>query len=383
MIRKAHRPTLVIAGAGMAAARLVEEILRRDPDRFQVRMFAAEPHGTYNRSRLSSVLAGDAGPERLWLNPLHWYEDHGLFVHNGVKADIIDLKNRLVQGGGGKVVEPFDYLVLATGSRPYVPPLEGSRQTGVFVFRTLDDCAAIASYAQNCRRAVVLGGGLLGLETAQALLAHGLEVTVVEKAPRLMAQQLGPPAAALLQRKLSARGLRFVLSAQATTVQGDGKVRGIQLDDGATLETDMLVISCGTCPNVEEARAAGLAVERGIVVDDQLRTSGLDVFAVGECAQHRGQVYDRVDPVYEQAAVLADVLTAVRSAAYQGWRAAAPLQVMGVDLTAAAAKNKVEIMKKAKDGLDVLEDIRPLAAGDRWAEMSEDDKQRAKGSRNI
>ena len=172
----------------MAGAKVVEEVIARQPDRYQIRMFGAEPHGTYNRILLSSVLGGFQDPSRLWLNPLEWYEQHDIFVHSGVMAQTIDRERRVVLGGDGKVEEPYDHLVLATGSRPFVPPMEGSRQRGVFVFRTLEDCSAIAAYARDCRRAVVIGGGLLGLEAARGLLSHGLEVTVVEVAPHLMVQ---------------------------------------------------------------------------------------------------------------------------------------------------------------------------------------------------
>src|SRR4051795_10601993 len=178
MIAPGSRPTLVVVGTGMAGACVVEEVLARAPDHFHIRMFGAEPHGTYNRILLSSVLGGFKDPEQLWLNPLEWYESRRVVVHAGVKVESIDRVNRVVIGAGGKVVEPYDYLVLATGSRPFVPPLEGSNKKGVFVFRTLEDCAAIGSYAQDCDRVVVLGGGLLGLEAARGLLSHDLDVTV-------------------------------------------------------------------------------------------------------------------------------------------------------------------------------------------------------------
>ncbi|HZT81535.1 MAG TPA: FAD-dependent oxidoreductase, partial [Gemmataceae bacterium] len=267
---QARRPTLVVIGTGMAGAKVVEELLARDPDRFQVRMFGAEPHGTYNRILLSHVLGGHQDPARLWLNPLEWYEEHGVFVHAGVKAEAIDRKEQVVTGAGGKVVEPYDALVLATGSRPFVPPLDGADKKGVFVFRTLDDCEKIAGWAQDSDRAVVLGGGLLGLEAARGLLSHGLDVTVVELAPHLMPQQLDASGGALLRRKLEVLGLHFALGTSVTHVLGDGRVTGVRFKDGTTLDAEMVVISCGIRPNVEVAKEAGLAVERAIVVDDQL-----------------------------------------------------------------------------------------------------------------
>ena len=330
----ANRPALVVVGTGMAGAKVVEDVLARAPDHFQIRLFGAEHHGTYNRILLSSVLAGEADPGRLWLNPLDWYEARGVRVHAGVKAEQIDCQNRLIRGAGGKVVEPFDVLVLATGSRPLVPPLEGGNQTGVFVFRTMEDCRNIAAYAETSDRAIVLGGGLLGLEAAKGLLNHGLEVTVVERGPRIMPQQLDATAAQLLQRQLEGMGVRFLLGATASRLLGDGKVRGIACADGLTLEADIVVISCGIRPNVEEAQAAGLYVDRGIVVDDQLRTSEPSIFAVGECAQHRGKLYGLVEPVYEQARVAADIIVDEKSAAaYHGTALTATLKIMGVDLT--------------------------------------------------
>jgi nitrite reductase (NADH) large subunit len=333
MIHALRRPTLVVVGTGMAGAKVVEEVLARAPGRFDIRMFGTEPGGTYNRILLSSVLGGYQDPGKLWLNPLEWYEKHDVFVHSGVKVEAIDRDQGVVVGGGGKVVEPYDYLVLATGSRPFVPPLEGTQQRGVFVFRTLNDCHAIGSYAQECDRAVVLGGGLLGLEAARGLLNHGLEVTVVEVAPHLMAQQLDAVGGLLLRRKLEALGLGVVLDAKAIGLLGDGAVSGVTLADGTVLDADLVVISCGIRANVDEARTAGLEVERGIVVDDQLRTSDPNIFAVGECAQHRGKVYGLVEPVYEQARVVADVLTDAKpQAAYEGSRLATSLKVMGVDV---------------------------------------------------
>ncbi len=331
---QARRLALVVAGTGMAGAKLVEEVLARDAERFSIRMFGAEPHGTYNRILLSSYLGGFAEPSQLWLNPLEWYEKHHIFVHTGVRLETIDRERRVAIGGAGKVEEPYDVLVLATGSRPFVPPLERCDQRGVFVFRTLEDCEAIAAYAQECDRAVVIGGGLLGLEAARGLLSHGLEVTVVEVVPHLMIQQLDPAGAALLKRKLEAMGVRILLETATTQLLGDGCVSGLRFKDGSTLDSDMVVISCGIRPNVDVAKNAALTVERAIVVDDQLRTSDPSIFAVGECAQHRGKLYGFVDPVYEQARVLAGVLTEAKpTAAYQGSRLVTTLRVMGVDLT--------------------------------------------------
>jgi nitrite reductase (NADH) large subunit len=338
---QARRPTVVVVGTGMAGARVVEELLARGPDCFNIRMFGEEPHGTYNRILLSGVLGGFSDPGKLWLNSLDWYRSRGVHVHAGVRAERIDPTARTVTGGGGRVIEPYDYLILATGSRPFVPPIEGTRQPGVFVFRTLEDCAAIGAFAADCDRAVVIGGGLLGLEAARGLLAHDLEVTVVEAAPHLMPQQLDALGADLLRRKMEALGAVVLVQKNIVELIGNGQVSGVRLaspgcqsGEGTVIETDMVVISCGIRPNVAEAKAAGLLVDRAIVVDDQLRSSDPAIFAVGECAQHRGICYGVVEPLYEQAKVLAEVLCDSNPrAAYRGSKLATTLKVMGVELT--------------------------------------------------
>ncbi len=279
------------------------------------------------------MLGGFSDPQQLWLNSLDWYRKHGAHVHAGVRAEHIDPRTRLVSGANSKVVEPYDYLVLATGSRPFVPPIDGTRQQGVFVFRTLEDCAAIGAFARECDRAVVIGGGLLGLEAARGLLSHEVAVTVIEAAPHLMPQQLDPTGADLLRRKMEAMGVEVRLHSNIAGLTGDGRVSGVRFADGSVLEADMVVISCGIRPNVAEAKAAGLLVERGIVVDDQLRTSDANIFAVGECAQHRGVCYGVVEPLYEQARVLAEVLCGGQ-AEYRGSKLATTLKVMGIELTA-------------------------------------------------
>jgi nitrite reductase (NADH) large subunit len=331
------REALVVVGNGMAGVRAVEEVLARAPDRYTITVFGDEPHLGYDRIQLSAVLGGFRDPAGITLRPLQWYEEHGVRLHAGVRAESINLAERVVAGGGrngAMLAEPYDKLILATGSRPFVPPIEGADRKNVFLFRTVDDCAAIAAQARQSKRAIVIGGGLLGLEAARGLVSHGLEVTVVEAAAHLMPQQLDAPAAAILRQKMEAMGVRVLLQKQTTRTLGNGHVEGLQLKDGLSLETDLIVISCGIRPNSELARQAGLEVRRGIVVDDQLRTTAANVFAVGECAEHRGIAYGLVEPLYEQARVLADVITETAPAArYEGSRLASTLKVMGVSLT--------------------------------------------------
>ncbi len=330
-----RRPVLVVVGTGLAGARVIEEVLARAPDRFTIRAFGDEPHGTYNRILLSNVLAGTAAPEDLWLNPLDWYRERGVFVHAGVRVEAIDLQARTVSGGNGRVVEPFDHLILATGSRAVVPDVPGNRLDGTYVFRTIDDCSAIGAAARESDSAVVIGGGLLGLEAAKGLLAHGARVTVVETAAHLMPRQLDPSAGHLLAGRLEAMGIEVRTGVRLSHLQGDedGAVEAVCLEDGTVLETTLVVFACGTRPNAEAARAAGLKVGRGIVVDGRMHASHPNVWAVGECAEHEGECVGLVEPVYEQARVLADAITgADPEARYMGSRPVATLKVMGVSL---------------------------------------------------
>jgi nitrite reductase (NADH) large subunit len=346
----ADRERLVVIGNGMAGARVVEEILQRDAERFTITMFGAEPYGNYNRILLSNVLNGSQKIEETVLNPLAWYESNRITLHAGVKAMLIDRKRRVVVGNalrrgaspygldshdpcGVAIEEPYDKIIVATGSRPFVPPLEGMGKLGTFLFRTLDDCERIAAYAKGCRSAVVVGGGLLGLEAARGLLTHGVEVTVIEALPQLMAAQLDPESAALLKTTIERMGIHVLLAKSSSRVLGEERVTGIQFNDGTTLDTDMVVVSAGIRPITEIAKDSGLAVERGIVCDDQLRTNDPDIFAVGECLQHRGVIYGLVDPIWQQAKTIADVLTGINpQATYLGSKLATKLKVMGVEL---------------------------------------------------
>jgi nitrite reductase (NADH) large subunit len=347
---RTRRESLVVIGNGMAGARAVEEILRRSPDRFTITMFGDEPHGNYNRIQLSTVLGGFTDPDKILLNPLDWYQQNQIRLHAGVRAERIDRRDRVVFGRGKsghngtarqvELAEPYHKLIIATGSRPFVPPLEGREKAGVFVFRTLDDCWQIAEAARRAKRAVVIGGGLLGLEAARGLLSYGVEVTVVEVAPHLMVQQLDPAGGAILQRKMESLGVRVLIGQQAAQILGEETVAGISFQDGTSIEADMVVISCGIRPNAEIAKDSGLAVERAIVVDDQLRSSDEDIFGVGECVQHRGRVYGLVEPLYEQAKVLADLICETNpTARYEGSRLATSLKVMGVELTSIGEVN--------------------------------------------
>lgn len=341
------RQRLVVIGNGMAGARAVEEILARGgAEQFQITMFGSEPYGNYNRIMLSDVLNGNQEPDAIFLNPLGWYEEHQITLYAGIPVIEIDRAAREITAANGLSVQ-YDVLIIATGSHAFVPPMDNLRDNdgefkdGVFVFRTLDDCHKIAARAQQSQRAAVIGGGLLGLEAARGLLTHGCEVHVIQLANYVMNQQLDPTGGAMLGEAMERLGVQIHCNTITSAVLGKQQVSGLQFKDGSTLDCDMLVISAGIKPNTDLAVRSGLAVERGIVVDNQMRSvNDPHVYAVGECAQHNGVVYGLVAPIWEQVRTLADHLTkGKQDAAYYGSKLATKLKVMGVDV---ASMGRVE-----------------------------------------
>jgi nitrite reductase (NADH) large subunit len=338
---------LVVIGNGMAGARALEEILRRGgADLFDVTVFGDEPYGNYNRILLSNVLAGIEDTSEIYLNPLDWYLDNGIDLRSGVRVVRIDRFARMVHAADGTAMH-YDRLVIATGSRSFFPPMDGmwadnkTLTPGVFGFRSLDDCSAMLEYARTATTAVVIGGGLLGLEAARGLQNHGLQVQVVHATPTLMNAQLDDTAGDILRRSVEKLGIGVHTEARTKKVlTREGRTVGVEFADGTSIECDMLVVSAGIRPNVGLAQRAGLTVERAIVVDDQMRSiDDDDVYVVGECAQHRGQVYGLVAPLWEQAVVLADHLTRTDlGSAYTGSRMATKLKVAGVDVASMGIK---------------------------------------------
>ncbi len=338
---------LVVIGNGMAGVRTVEEILSRDgANLFDITIFGNEPYGNYNRILLSNVLAGTDDIDGIFLNPTDWYTENSIDLRIGDPVVRIDRFARTVKTDGGTAMR-YDRLIIATGSRSFFPPIDGmltdGRPTpGVFGFRNRDDCSAMIDYAVGKKKAVVIGGGLLGLEAARGLQDRGLQVQVVHAPATLMNAQLDDTAGATLRRLVEQIGI--VVDTEKRTTQvlcRDGAVAGVGFSDGGDVECDMLVVAAGIRPNVGLARGAGLTVERAIVVDDQLRSVDDDnIYAVGECVQHRGQVYGLVAPLWEQAVVLADHLTgANRQAAYHGSRIVTKLKVAGVDVAVMGIKS--------------------------------------------
>lgn len=325
----------------------MEEILARGgSERFAITVFGDEPYGNYNRILLSNVLAGSDDAREIYLNPLDWYTDNNIDLRAGVRVVRIDPFAHLVFADDGTTLR-YDKLILATGSRAFFPPIEGiwrddkALAPGVFGFRSLDDCEAMIEFARGRTKAVVVGGGLLGLEAARGLQSRGLQAAVVQGGSTLMNAQLDDHGSAILRRLVEALGIEVHTGKRTTRMLSENGIpAAIEFADNSRLSCDMVVLAAGIRPNVGLAQRAGLTVERAIVVDDQMRSiDDDDVYVVGECAQHRGQVYGLVAPLWEQASVLADHLTGSNpGAAYHGSRTATKLKVAGVDVAAMGLK---------------------------------------------
>jgi nitrite reductase (NADH) large subunit len=317
----------------MAAARFVEEMAKRALGRYAIAVIGDEPRLAYNRVLLSSVLAGEATSQEIELKSAAWWRDRGVTVTYGCAASAVDLAARTVHLANGTNV-PFSKLVFATGSMPLRLPVPGSDLPGVHTFRDSRDVDQLLALAGTKARVVVVGGGLLGLEAAYGLAKAGSKVTLLHLMDRLMERQLDEPAAALLKRLVEMKGVEVLLGANTKQILGGHKVEGVELSDGRTVAADAVVFAAGIRPNVALAKDAGVPVNRGIVVDDQLRTGSADVYALGECAEHRGTCYGLVEPAYEQARVLADHL-ADGATDYSGSIVATNLKVSGVSVFSA------------------------------------------------
>lgn len=328
---------LVVVGNGMAGIRAVEELIRLAPELYDITVFGAEPHPNYNRILLSPVLAGEQTVQEIVLNPLAWYAEHGITLHTGRKVVSVDRRARIVRADDGTEA-PYDRLLLATGSHPFILPVPGKDLKGVIGYRDIADTEAMIEAAGRFRHAVVIGGGLLGLEAANGLMLRGMQVTVVHLMPWLMERQLDQPAGSLLQQSLEARGLRFRLQASTEALVGgaDGRVMAVRLKDGEELPADLVVMAAGIRPNTDLAQTLGLHCQRGVVVTDTMQTvTDPRIYAVGECAAHRGIAYGLVAPLYEQAKVCATHLAQFGIGRYTGSQTSTKLKVTGIDLFSA------------------------------------------------
>ena len=330
------RERLVLIGNGMAGLRAIEELLARAPGRYAITVFGAEPHVNYDRIQLSSVLAGEKDLEKTIINSRDWYAQNGIKLITGDAIVSIDREARTVKSASGWV-EPYDRLLIATGSKPIAPPVPGLHLPGVCTFRDIRDIETMIDASAKFRRAIVIGGGLLGLEAANGLLKRGMSVAVVHLMQTLMERQLDEKAGKLLQRELDGRGLNFFMNGQTEEILGDERATGVRLADNREIPGDLVVLAIGIRPNIDLAKAAGLEINRGIVVDDAMRTSDPRIYAVGECVEHHGKTYGLVAPLWDMAKVCADHLASEMpiESAYVGTIFATRLKVTGIDLFSA------------------------------------------------
>ena len=329
-----RKQRLILVGNGMAGMRTVEEILARAPGRFDITVFGAEPHVNYNRIMLSPVLAGEKRFDEIVINERAWYEANGIELICGEKIVAVDREARQVHGQNG-TVRPYDVLLLATGSNPFVIPVPGVDLPGVVTFRDMADVDAMLAASRAHRHAVVIGGGLLGLEAANGLALNGMDVTVVHLMPTLMERQLDVAAGTLLAGDLERRGIKVLTAANTKALLGGDRVRAVQLADGTELPADLVVMAVGIRPNGELGRAIGLETKRGIVVDDGMCTSDPAIYAIGECVEHRGQTYGLVAPLWDMAKVCADRITETAATDYRGTVTGTRLKVTGIDMFSA------------------------------------------------
>ena len=328
------KPSLVVIGNGMAGMRTVEELHKLAPDLYDITVFGAEPHGNYNRILLSPLLAGDKQVADIMLHTREWYAQHQINLHAGDPVVEIDRQRRMVRSRAGVEVA-YDRLLLATGSSPFIIPVPGHDLPGVIAFRDLEDVETMLQAARTHRHAVVIGGGLLGLEAANGLLRQGMIVTVVHVCDSLMERQLDKSAALLLKQALERKGMNFLLAASTSEIIGTERVSAVRFADGTEIAADLVVMAVGVRPNIGLAQQAGLHCERAIVVDDTLQTYDPRIYAVGECVQHRSATFGLVAPIWEQARVCGAHLAGAGHRRYVQQATATKLKVTGVDLYSA------------------------------------------------
>ncbi|MBB6446582.1 nitrite reductase large subunit NirB [Bacillus benzoevorans] len=322
---------LVVVGNGMAGVRCVEEILKINQEAFQITIFGKEPYPNYNRMMLSKVLQGDTNVERIILNDWKWYEENRITLCTDEFVVEINTEEKWVKSSKGRKAG-YDELILATGSNPFILPLPGIDKSGVMAFRDIQDCEAMVEAAKKYKKAIVIGGGLLGLEAARGLLNLRMKVDVVHIGDYIMDRQLDETAANMLQKELEKQGMNFLLKKNSIEITGHRRVKGLRFSDGTWRAADLIVMAVGVKPNIKVAERTPIQMNRAIVVDDFMRTNAANVYAVGECAEHRGIVYGLVAPLYEQGKVLAAYLGGEVSGGFQGTVLSTQLKISGVDV---------------------------------------------------
>ncbi len=324
---------LILIGAGMVGMRFIENSLKISPDKYDIQVFNKEPTAGYNRIMLSPVLAGEKSIPDIITHDKAWFIEHGVELFDNTEITMVNKKKQIVTTATGKNYS-YDVLVVATGSAAFILPVDGTHLPSVVTFRDINDVDLMLAAAKEKHKAIVIGGGLLGLEAANGLMAQGMDVTVVHASDILMNVQMDAVAGNLLQKSLQANGMKFVMSARTTAILGDTDVTGVGFADGTELATDLVVMAVGIRPSVALAKKIGLEVNNAIIVNDQLETSADSIYALGECVEHRGQLYGLVAPLFEQAEVLAQHL-ADKPAAYQGSFISTKLKVTGISLFSA------------------------------------------------
>ncbi|WP_339232536.1 NADPH-nitrite reductase [Bacillus sp. PS108] len=338
---------LVLVGNGMAGVRVIEEILSVAKDEFQITIFGAEPHPNYNRILLSKVLQGDTDIKDITLNDWDWYEENNIQLYTNETVIKVDTENKTVITDADRI-QPYDELILATGSVPVILPIPGADKKGVTAFRDIKDTDTMLAASKQYKKAAVIGGGLLGLEAARGLLNLGMDVSVIHLAPFLMERQLDATAGRLLQNELEKQGMTFLLEKQTEEIVGDDRVEGLRFKDGTSIEADLVVMAVGIRPNTTLGAESGIPVNRGIIVNDYMQTEIPHIYAVGECAEHRGIAYGLVAPLYEQAKVLAKHMCGIETKPYEGSVLSTQLKVSGVEVFSAGDFNESEEKKAIK-----------------------------------
>ncbi len=325
---------LVVIGNGMAGMRTVEELLKVDPDKYEITVFGAEPYGNYNRILLSPVLCGEKTIDEIMLNDDQWYADNNVTLHKDTKITDVDRNARTVTADNGTSVN-YERLLIATGSDPFIIPIPGHDLPGVIGFRDIKDVDSMIETSKTKKRAVVIGGGLLGLEAANGLMKQGMDVTVIHLMDWLMERQMDDISGGMLKDSLEAQGMIFRMKTSTSEIQGNGKVEKIVFADGSAIDTDLVVMAVGIRPNIELAKQINLTCERGIIVDDSLKTNDANIYAIGECIEHRGNVYGLVAPLFEMAKVCAKHLAGESDSVYEGTITSTKLKVTGIELFSA------------------------------------------------
>jgi nitrite reductase (NADH) large subunit len=338
MTAATSKPHLVIIGTGMAGGRLLEELMRRSTDHFTISVFGEEPHPNYNRIMLSPLLAGEVSAEDIVLNPLDWYKEHNITLYAGERIVGIDKAAKRVVGDQGTQLE-YDHLVFATGSLPARIPTPGQHLNHIYAFRTMADVDSIIHSSKSAKTAVVVGGGLLGLEAAYGLAIKGTKTTVVNRAGHVLNRQLDEAAGEMLRQAMLEKGVDTALNADIKEFTGSDRVTGVALESGEVIAADLVIIAIGITPNTALAHAAGLNVGRGIIVDDYLVTSDPHISGLGECIEHCGETFGLVAPIWDQARLLADRLVFNTQLPYLSSAVPTKLKVSGIDLFSAGEVN--------------------------------------------